>query len=410
MKGKLLITVKAVFVLIFAGGMLSSCTKWDEFKKYTEEGEIVYSGKLDSVKILTGNGRIKIKAQLPADPNIVKAKVFWNNMTDSVEIPIDLSKGRAFEQILPMSEGLKSFSLYTYDAKGNKSVPVNATGTALGSRYQSSIANRVVTSAVTINTTTTINWVTAEVSTNPIFTELNYESSAGQKTIKVPVSQDVTVIADVASAAKTFTYRTAYLPPNSIDTFYTSIQEVSAYRDVTSLYLSNTGPFTRATLSGRWGTLAAPWITNAAALNKGGVNGGYTSDDGGAINWETYNNDPVINGIVYQPTSIPLPAGNYFVSFDEFSEIQTNSSVYCVVAAGGNGIPILANLSTALGSRALFNGAVVGTNAPNVTDTRTFNFTLTTAQVVSIGFLGNLAAAPRGNYFRVKSIKLFSNN
>lgn len=43
----------------------------------------------------------------------------------------------------------------------------------------------------------------------------------------------------------------------------------------------------------------------------------------------------------------------------------------------------------------------------NVTDTRSFEFTLATPQVVSIGFLGNLASAPRGNYFRVSAIRLF---
>ena len=410
MKVKTLKTIQTVLALICAGGMLSACTKWDEFKKYTDNGEINYSGKLDSVKILSGNERIKIKALLPADPKIVKARVFWNNMKDSVEIPIDVSKGRVFEYILPMAEGLKSFTLYTYNTLGNKSVPVNATGTALGSRYQNSIANRLVASPVTVGTSTTINWVTADVSTNPIFTELKYVTASGQKTVKVPVNQDITDITDLASSAKAFTYRTAYLPANSIDTFYTASQEVKVYRDVTSIYLSNTGPFTTATLSGRWGTLGAPWVTNAAAKNKGGLNGGYTADDGGAINWETYGNDPVVNGIVYQPSSSALPAGNYIVSFDEYSEIQTNSSVYCVAAAGGNGIPVLANLPTALGFRALFNEAVINTAAPSMSDTRTFSFTLTTPQVVSIGFLGNLASSPRGNYFRVKSLKLYGNN
>ena len=198
--------------------------------------------------------------------------------------------------------------------------------------------------------------------------------------------------------------------PTAIDTFYVAYESHGVKADITSIYLANYAkPFQRATFDGRWGTLAAPWITNAAARNKGGINGGYSSDAGGVINWETWNNTPVIDGIIYQPTSSPLPAGNYIVSFDEYSEIQSNSSVYCVAASGGDGIPVLANLSTALGSVALFNGAVVGTTNPRITDTRSFTFKLTTPQVVSIGFLGNVVGNGNpGSYFQVFRIRLIT--
>jgi len=195
----------------------------------------------------------------------------------------------------------------------------------------------------------------------------------------------------------------------------------TAAGDITPYFLSNYAtPFTRGDWDGsRWGNLGAPWVTNAAAKNKaGGLYGGWAKESWngttGFINWETWGNTPVIDGIVYQPTSIALPVGSYTVSFNYYSEIQTNSSAYCVVAAGGTGIPTLANLSTALGYVALFNGAAVGTTKPNVTETKSFDFTLTSSQVVSIGFLGNMAGGAAdnsvpGNYFIVKSIKLVKN-
>ena len=55
--------IRLVFVLILIS-TFSSCAKWDEFKQYIEEGEIVYVGKLDSVKVLSGNERIKITAEV----------------------------------------------------------------------------------------------------------------------------------------------------------------------------------------------------------------------------------------------------------------------------------------------------------------------------------------------------------
>jgi hypothetical protein len=230
--------------------------------------------------------------------------------------------------------------------------------------------------------------------------------------VYTPVSQPTSTLPNFKSGT-TISYKTMYLPnPTVIDTFYSPSQTLGVKTDITSLYLSNTGPgFQRATFDGRWGTLAAPWITNAAAKNKGGINGGYSSDAGGVINWETWNNTPVTNGIVYQATSSPLPAGKYIVSFDEYSEIQANSTVYCVAAAGGTGIPVLANLSTALGYVALYNGTTIGGTSPSATDTRSFSFTLATAQVVSIGFLANIVGNGNpGSYLQVKRIQLYSNN
>lgn len=188
----------------------------------------------------------------------------------------------------------------------------------------------------------------------------------------------------------------------------------TASGDVTPYFLSNYAtPFARGNWDGkRWGNLDAPWITNAAAKNKsGGLYGGWAKESWngttGFICWETWGNTPVTDGIIYQPTSMPLPAGDYTVSFNYYSEIQTNSSVYCVAAAGGNGIPTLANLSSALGYAPLYNGAVVGTTKPNVTETKSFDFTLAGSQVVSIGFLGNMVGnGDPGNYFIIKSIKL----
>ncbi|EJL64424.1 DUF5013 domain-containing protein [Flavobacterium sp. CF136] len=185
----------------------------------------------------------------------------------------------------------------------------------------------------------------------------------------------------------------------------------NAAGDLTPYFLKNTGPgFTQSSVSGRWGTLAAPWITNAAGKNKSGTYGGYTADKAdnvvGNICWETYGNTPIIDGIIYQPTSMPLSVGSYTITFKVYSEIQTNSSVYCVVAAGGTGIPVLANLSTAIASVALPNPAVVGTSQPRATETKTLTFNITSPQVVSIGFLGNLTA---NNYFWVSYIKLVKN-
>ena len=190
--------------------------------------------------------------------------------------------------------------------------------------------------------------------------------------------------------------------------------------NLTPYFLSNTGDTTKgggftstgALVSNRWGTLAAPWVTNTAAKNKSGA-GGYSKDGGSTICWETWSNTPITDGIIYQPTSMALPAGNYTLSVKYYSEVQQNSTVHLEVASGSSGIPTLANISSALASIALANPSTVGATSPNVTETKTLNFTLSSSEVVSIGFLANVAwgngTANPGCYIRIDWIKLVKN-
>jgi hypothetical protein len=202
----------------------------------------------------------------------------------------------------------------------------------------------------------------------------------------------------------------------------TAIINPTAPGDITPYFMGNTGVidakgggFVRAAYDGsRWGTLAAPWITNAAGLNKGNGIGGYGREPwngrDGFICWETWGDKPVVDGTIYQPTSMALPAGSYTLTLNYYGEIQTDSSVDFVVAAGGNGIPLLADISTALASVTLYNGTTIGDTKPNFGGEVTLDFTLGTSQVVSIGFLGNLKGrATKGNYFLGKWIKLVKN-
>lgn len=204
----------------------------------------------------------------------------------------------------------------------------------------------------------------------------------------------------------------------------TPIINPEAPGNLTPYFMANTGDTTKggafvvgsSLVANRWGTLGAPWVTNAAAKNKSGQ-GGWAREQWNAqpgfLCLETWGNTPVIDGIIYQPTSMPLPAGNYTVTVKYYSEVQANSLVTLVVNNGGSGIPNTANLSSALASVALANPSAVGTTSPNVTETKSLNFTLSSSGVVSIGFLANLlwgnGSANPGCYIKVDWIKLIKN-
>ncbi len=406
-----------ILFLILTSCILFSCTKWDDFKKYIDTGEILYTGKMDSIKVYSGKERVMLTGLLKSDPKLSKIVISWDNAADS--IVYDYTKQStgidSFVRTFRVSEGVKSFKILTYDAQGNKSVDMYAVGTSYGNNYRKRMSDRPITSVSYSATGTTINWDQMDMSAGPQYTEIEYTAGGETKRITTPIAAAATII-EGANVVPPINFRTIFKPDEKcIDTFATALTPHNVIADVTGLYLSNVGPgFLRNTFDGRWGTLAAPWVTNAAAKNKGGVNGGYTSDSrwgySGQICWETWGNTPVTDGKIHQVTSAPLPAGSYTVRFQYYSEIQSNSTVYCIVAAGSDGIPSLPDLSTALGYTSLYNSIPVGATSPSLDETRSFTFTISSAQVVSLGFLGNIVGNGNpGTYFVLRNISLIKN-
>src|SRR3546814_12167236 len=83
-----------LYKICLAGVLVSGCAKQDDnYRQFLEKGEIVYVGKADSVQVFPGKNRLKLSWLILADPNVSKAKVFWNNHSDSLEIPLIKSSG-----------------------------------------------------------------------------------------------------------------------------------------------------------------------------------------------------------------------------------------------------------------------------------------------------------------------------
>lgn len=380
-----------------------SCSKWDSFKEYIEDGEIVYVGKLDSVKILSGNKRVKIKALLKPDPKIRKVQIFWNDKSDSMIFDVD-GQSRTFEKVIPINEGIVSFMFYIFDVNGNRSVMVPAVGRVYGDRYLNSLSNRLIENAVVNNNVATIDWLSMDLSNGPIATEVKYISNTGlEKIVKVPISQSRTELADLGSTTKTFAYRTLFLPQaNSIDTFYTEFAQMGLARDVTSEYLKNyKNPVLTSSRSGRW-AVPQDWIINSAVKNyrnsSGEYFGGVDYDFGGPFlameaGWSADNMVSIVNGKIYQ--RVLLPAGNYKFEMD-IPDCTAGGDFYTVVSKSVV-IPNTADIGNSIG--------FLKTNAQG---THVLSFTLNEATEVSLGFVGNLPNLGSGNgtFWRINAVRL----
>jgi hypothetical protein len=221
-KHKLLSTIGLLCFVV-----LVSCSDWDDFKKYTDEGEIIYPGKFDSVAVFSGDNRVRLWGQMTADPKVTSAKIFWNNNQDSAEFAIDgAGADYVFDQIIDIAEGVNSFTLYTYDAAGNKSVPAIVTGVAFGDRYRNTLYNRGIKSIAYDDAVTTIYWDIIDTRLGPEEMEVRYTNVDGEEVIvTTAASETSTALPNLNYGEDGFTWRTIYRPLaelTPIDTFATA--------------------------------------------------------------------------------------------------------------------------------------------------------------------------------------------
>ncbi len=203
-----------------------SCGKMDEnYAHFWEDGEIVYPAPADSAKAFPGKNRIGLSWIIIGDPNVASAKIFWNYNTDSVEIPIQASgkEDTITTYLTDLEERVYTFTIFTYDNKGNKSIPINVIGQSYGDVYSSSLlARSYVDATFTEEDELLINW--GDPSEGSIGGEVMYLDTTGAtKYVQIAPDAASTSILDYDfENSSTFSYRTAYIPSlTSIDTFYT---------------------------------------------------------------------------------------------------------------------------------------------------------------------------------------------
>lgn len=386
-------------------GLMASCSKMDDYKKYTEGGEISYTGKLDSARIYSGKYRALLNGLFIADPKVKKCVVYWNNKADSVVIPVNRTpKVDTLKYFINnISEGVHNFIIYTYDAAGNRSIPVYKTGRVYGDRYQSTLSNRGINAGFTNELgVTALEFGGMDRLSGVFATELIYvDNTNTQRTVRIPIATTNYTLANFKEKTS-IKYRTLFLPDSlSIDTFYTAYENLYIPKfskvDITNTYLKNVGAnvaYSTINSGNRWGILS-DWITNDAVKNASGFGGYEKRSNVGFISLEAGWGLPnVTNGKIYQ--TVNLPAGNYRLEI-VMNDFNTGGSRYLTVASGTT-IPDIANITSS--SIAFAN-----------LESKKLDFTLDQAKQVSIGFAASLTGtSSTGQYAKIASVKLYAIN
>lgn len=229
---------KTGFLILFIGIILTSCEPMDEnYSKFLEGGEIIYTSKVDSLEAFGGHNRALISYQIISDPKIVNSRIYWNDGTDSLDIPVQRSTGvdKISGVITDLDEGIYTFNVYTYDKDKNRSIKSEVICSVYGEVYAGSISNRPLKSAI-YNTTTgnvTLEWY--GVSEQAVIVNVTYTDKAGNSKTLVdvptidplnpakPAKFKATTTLPDFKAGSSLEYKTGYKPTASaIDTFFTA--------------------------------------------------------------------------------------------------------------------------------------------------------------------------------------------
>lgn len=241
------ILFEKMFFIILLISTIYGCSDMDaDYKNFIKDGEIIYTGKMDSVVILSGKERVFITGVFISDPNITQCRIYWDSRTKHVDVPVERVNGvQKFKQEIPLPEKLYNFEIFTLDQNGNISVPVSASGKSYGEKFQTSITNRLITSAEMDETgSVTIGWLPIDKTLGAFATEITYVNTEEQ-TCKVVTSVDEEQTILPKFGDDQFSFQTLYLPDTlCVDTFRTipAIQEVIEYESPT------VDPITEATL------------------------------------------------------------------------------------------------------------------------------------------------------------------
>lgn len=218
---------KNLAIASFLFGGILACTPMDDYKKFIGDGEISYTGRVDSVKIYSGEERVMVEGLLISDPKVCGCLIFWNNKMDSLDVPVERTeKVDTLRQIINLPENLYNFELYTYDQFNNRSVPVYKTGHSYGKNFISRLTNRPLDGTpISSEEGLSVKFLPVDKTLGPIYTVISYTNNQDKvDTVHIAIDQESFSIKDYKLGSK-FSHYTLYIPDTlCIDTFKTVMQ------------------------------------------------------------------------------------------------------------------------------------------------------------------------------------------
>ncbi|WP_407429248.1 DUF4998 domain-containing protein [Arcticibacter sp.] len=215
--------------------IIHSCKKseHDSFRDFFEGKETVYPGTVKDVVAEPGNLRVGLKWKSSSDPSITGYIVYYNNRADSQVVVVNGKEDSVRTIIEGLSEFPYSFTLYSYNRKGNRSIPREINNIKVyGPNYGSKLLNRPYNAdnPYEVSSSGHVKLNFANPDTLNIIntgTTIHYTNTAGEAAkVTLPAESSSITITDFKSGTE-ITYRSSYIPvKGALDTFTVAKTEV----------------------------------------------------------------------------------------------------------------------------------------------------------------------------------------
>lgn len=221
-----------LLISVFAFAMFFGCEDMmDTHSEYVQDGETIYSVKVDSVYLFPGNNRVKLKGYLKNALQVTNIIVKWKNADNSEHIETfayDYSQSPdSFMAEIPIDEGQYLLEFISKNQEGNTSISTSVDAKVYGEKYRSYLENRSIQKILpNISGGAVITF--APAAGNLATMNFEYQSVDGaKKNLVIPPDQSELLIED-ADLYVPIKYASGYIPSEmAIDTFFCDVEEIS---------------------------------------------------------------------------------------------------------------------------------------------------------------------------------------
>ncbi len=211
-----------LFLIIVLAFVAASCAKQDTvYKEFVKDGGFIYPAKPINISADRGYQRIVLTWELPMDPSIRTARLFWDSRTKSQDFDYsDYPDGRVSVVIPNLEDRSYTFEVVNYDAAENASLATEITSSPFGDSWLVSHAERsvVMNEMDGTDAVVTLGKPTSEITS----TKFRYVNTSGQTVEKVFPATDGVVRLPNAERWKTIEYKSSFCSAEGIDTVWLS--------------------------------------------------------------------------------------------------------------------------------------------------------------------------------------------
>ena len=231
--------MKKIYIILISllALVAASCAKQDTvYKEFIKDGGLIYPAKPLNITAERGYQRIVLKWDIPMDPSIRTAKLFWDNYTFEKEFNYSEYPSGVIEAVIDgLEDRSYTFDIVNFDSDGNRSLEAEITTSPFAESWLVSHAERSVRFAEMEGSGARIQMgkATDEVAV----TKFRYVNSSGQTVESkeyLTSDQDEIILPD-AKKWEYFEYQSAYCPAGGIDTVWTSNWIRSSYPIATNV-------------------------------------------------------------------------------------------------------------------------------------------------------------------------------